>query len=183
MTFKELREGNQYFILHKTDKPFCEVGSVIGVTNLRPKPQNMVNGYPAMQPEMIIDISVKVGDDTVKLSSVPADKSIADYKPENGEKLVLSCDQTMINQEISAMLQNSQQILASIETHKSIIDNCELMLNQLNPQFKKEKEQESKIQSLENEIAEMKKMFGGGFEELKSLLLEKQSTNNKKATT
>lgn len=81
------------------------------------------------------------------------------------------------------MLQNSQQILASIETHKSIIDNCELMLNQLNPQFKKEKEQESKIQSLENEISEMKKIFGGGFEELKSLLLDKQSTNNKKATT
>ena len=182
MTFKELREGNQYFILHKTDKPFCEIGSVIGVSNLRPK-QNMVNGYQAMQPEMIIDISVKVGDDTVKLSSVPADKSIADYRPEHGEKLVLSCDQAMINQEISAMLQNSQQILGSIETHKSIIDNCELMLNQLNPQFKKEKEQESKIQSLENEIAEMKKMFGGGFEELKSLLLDKQSTNNKKATT
>ena len=85
MTFKELREGNQYFILHKTDKPFCEIGSVIGVSNLRPK-QNMVNGYQAMQPEMIIDISVKVGDDTVKLSSVPADKSIADYRPENGEK-------------------------------------------------------------------------------------------------
>ena len=63
MTFKELREGNQYFILHKTDKPFCEIGSVIGVSNLRPK-QNMVNGYQAMQPEMIIDISVKVGDAT-----------------------------------------------------------------------------------------------------------------------
>lgn len=183
MTFKELREGNQYFILHKTDKPFCEIGSVIGVKNLRPKPQSMANGYLPMQPEMIIDISVKVGDDTVTLPSVLADKSITDYRPDNGEKLVLSCDLSMMNQEISAMLQNSQQILASIDTHKSIINSCELMLNQLNPQFKKEKEQESKIQSLENEIAEMKKMFGGGFEELKSLLLDKQSTNNKKATT
>ena len=85
MTFKELREGNQYFILHKTDKPFCEIGSVIGVKNLRPKPQSMANGYLPMQPEMIIDISVKVGDDTVTLPSVLADKSITDYRPDNGE--------------------------------------------------------------------------------------------------
>lgn len=180
--FKDLRQGSPFYILHKTNNPYCEVGSVVGVSNLRPKNPNFTP-YPGQFPqEMIVDITVKVGDDNVKLSSVSAEGLISDYKPDGGDKMVLACDLNSINSEINAMHQHSQQILGSIDVHKSIIEGCEQMLNQLNPQFAKEKAQEEKIRGLERELAEMKEMFGGGISELKQLLLDKQSTNNKKAT-
>lgn len=181
--FKDLRQGSQFYILHKTNSPYCEVGNIVSVVNLRAKNPNFTPYPPQFPQEMVVDITVKIGEDNVKLSSVSAEGTITDYKPEGGDKMVLACDLNSINSEINAMHQHSQQVLSSIESHKSIIEGCEKMLNQLNPQFAKEKAQEEKIKGLERELAEMKEMFGGGISELKQLLLDKQSNNNKKTTT
>lgn len=180
--FKNLRSGQALYILHKDEKMFYEVATVVSVDNLRPKGP-AINPY-VQQQEMIVDIKAKIGSDNVNLPSVPADLTITDYKPSNGDKMVLASDLTVFNTEINSMLQNSQAILNSVDKHKSIIDACNLMLVQLNPQFAKEKEQEKKIESLESKLADMERIFGGGIEELKQLILEKQlvSTTNKKTT-
>lgn len=183
--FKNLRQGNPFYILHKGDKPYCEIGNVISVGNIHPKTP-FPGTYPNMPiQEMVVDIKVKVGDDNVNLSSLPAELMIADYKPENSmEKLVLSCDFNAINSEINAMLQQSKQVISSIDSHKSIIENCEVILRQLNPQFAKEKEQEEEIASLKSELESIKNKLGGidNLTSMVSSLLDQNKTTNKKTT-
>lgn len=183
--FKNLRQGNPFYILHKGDKPYCEVGQVISVSGVRPKTP-YPNTYPMpQQVEMVVDIKVKIGDDNVGLPSVPADLLITDYKPDNSqERMVLACDANSISTEVNSMLANSQQILGSIDTHKGIIESCEGILTQLNPQFARGKEQEEKIAMLENMIVALETKLGG-IDDLKSMIvtLVEQKQTTKKTTT
>lgn len=178
--FKNLRQGNSFYILHKGKDPYCEIGSVANISSPKPRyPNNYM--YQQPQGDMVVDVKVKVGDDNINLPNVSADLPIMDYPTTTGETLVISCNLDAINSEINSMLQQSKQIVESVEYHQSIIQGCDKMMKQLNPQFAKEQEQEEKIKSLENELTEIRKMFGGGMEEIKQLLRDKQqvSTNKK----
>lgn len=181
--FKNLRQGQVIYILHKDDKMYYEVATIVSVENLRPKAPAM---NPYMQQEMLVDIKAKVGNDNINIPSVPADLIVTDYKPSNGEKMVLACDLNAFNTEINSMLQNSQSILASIDKHKSIIDSCEIMLAQLNPQFAKDKERDQEMSEMKQKMSTLQETN----ERLMSMMqdfLEKQtqqsSTNKNKTTT
>lgn len=153
--FKNLRQGQTLYILHKEDKMYYEVATITSVDNLRPKqPVPAMNPY--MQQEMVVDIKAKIGGDNVNLPMVPADLAITDYKPMNGDKMVLACELNAFNTEINSMMQSSQMVINSIDKHKSIVDACELMLSQLNPQFAKDKERDQELSSMKEEVKELK---------------------------
>lgn len=152
--FKNQRQGNPFYILHKGEKPFCEVGQVISVSPVRAKTANF-GMYP--QPtDMVVDIKAKVGEDNVSFSAVASDLLITDYPTQNGEKLVLSCDLNSINNEVNSMMQQSKQILESIEYNKSVIEGCNSILLLLNPQFAKEQERDQELTSVKEEVKELK---------------------------
>lgn len=178
--FKNLRQGQVIYILHKDDKMYYEVATIVSIDNLRPKVPMM--NAPYMQQEMLVDIKAKVGNDNINIPSVPADLVVTDYKPSNGDKMVLACDLNAFNTEINSMLQNSQAILASIDKHKSIIDSCEIMLAQLNPQFAKDKERDQEMSEMRERMSSLQDTNAQLMSMMKELL-DKQSTNNKKATT
>ena len=50
------------------------------------------------------------------------------------------------------MLHNSKQIIDSVPYHEKVVASCDVMLRELNPSFKKEKEQEEKIGLLEQKM-------------------------------
>ena len=54
------------------------------------------------------------------------------------------------------MMQQSRQALDSIDYHKSVIEGCEKMLVILNPEFAREKERESEIANMRNEMSDLK---------------------------
>ena len=94
--FKNLRQGQSLYILHKDDNTlhketelYHEVATIVSVENLRAK-SPMPGMIPYMPQEMLVDIKAKSGNDNLFLPEVPADLVITDYKPSNGEKLVLS---------------------------------------------------------------------------------------------
>lgn len=177
--FKNLRQGQSIYILHKEDKMFYEVAIISSVENLRPKVPGMT---PYVPQEMVVDIKAKIGSDNINILSVPADLLVTDYKPNNGEKLVLACDLNSFNTEINSMLQNSQAVLASVDKHKSIVDACELMLTQLNPQFAKEKERDEEMTGMKQEISSLRETN----EKLMAMMqnfLDKQSVSTTKKTT
>ena len=158
---------------------YYEVATIVSVDNLRPKTPGI---NPYMQQEMVVDIRAKVGNDNLNIPLVPADLVVTDYKPNNGEKLVLACDLTAFNTEITSMLQNSQAILGSVDKHRAIIDACELMLSQLNPQFAKDKERDQEMSEMKQRMASMQETN----ERLMSMMqtfLEKQSVSTTKKTT
>ena len=95
--FKNQRQGNPLYILHKGNTPFCEVGSIVSVSPPRPENPNF-NMY-GPQAKIVVDIKAKVGEDNVSFSNVLSDVTITDYPTTNGEKLVVSCDLGALNTE------------------------------------------------------------------------------------
>lgn len=177
--FKNLRQGQSIYILHKEDKMYYEVATVVSVDNQRPKVPGM---NPYAPQEMVVDIKAKIGNDNLNIPSVPADLLVTDYKPNNGEKLVLSCDLNSFNTEINSMLQNSNAVLASVDRHKAVVESCELMLIQLNPQFAKDKERDEEMSGMKQELSSLRETN----EKLMSMMqtfLEKQSVSTTKKTT
>lgn len=179
--FKNQRQGNPFYILHKGINPFCEIGSVVSVSAPRPKNPNF-NMYPQQPPEMVVDLKIKVGEDNVSFAEVLSDVSITDYPTSNGEKLVLSCDLGSLNTEINSMRQQSKQALDSVDYHKSVIDGCEKMLVVLNPDFAREKERESEMASMKSEMSELKEANARLVSMMEQLLGANGSNNKNKKT-
>nr|UVX49871.1 MAG: hypothetical protein [Bacteriophage sp.] len=92
---------------------------------------------------------------------------------------IVSDKKEAILSEVENMIQTSRQIVESRDYHQSVIESCDNILKQLNPQFAKEKQQEEKIGSLESEVKSLK----GDLNDIKSLLQELNSSNRNSKTT
>jgi len=61
--------------------------------------------------------------------------------------------------EIEAMKNNAEQVLASVDKQKQILDKANTLLSELNPIYKEKKETDLRFSKIENSISEMKDMF------------------------
>ena len=136
--FKNQRQGNPLYILHKGNTPFCEVGSIVSVSPPRPENPNF-NMY-GPQAKIVVDIKAKVGEDNVSFSNVLSDVTITDYPTTNGEKLVVSCDLGALNTEINAMMQQSRQALK--EANARLVAMMEQLVGSVNGNNNKNKKTE-----------------------------------------
>lgn len=160
--FGTLRAGSLLYILNKGENPSLTVGQVLSTTPPRAKVENQFLQNP-LQMEQVIDITVKVGDDTKTFSNVNTALSIVDTGANN---YVISDDKTAITNEVEAFGTLSQNALNSVPYHKKVVSACKQMMMDLNPNLQKEADRDSKISNLEKELAEIK----GGFSELSALL-------------
>jgi polyhydroxyalkanoate synthesis regulator phasin len=107
---------------------------------------------------MVVDAKVKVGEDVMEFKQLLASANIA-----NSGNLVVSDSREAMSAEVEGLLRSSQQIMDSIPYHEKVIASCDTMLRDLNPQFAKEKEQEEKIDALEERMGnideKLSKMF------------------------
>lgn len=122
--FQSIRQGQQFFILHKGENPRCDVGTVVSVSNPVPKYQNGYTAYPLPQNEMVVDVKVKVGDDTLDFQKLPANLSIADFS-QIGGNVVVSESKDAINAEIEAMKISSVRVVESVQYHQKVIKSCD----------------------------------------------------------
>jgi hypothetical protein len=81
-----------------------------------------------------------------------------------------------MNTEVEGMLRNSKQVIESIPYHERVVASCDEMLRELNPSFKKEKEQEEKIGLLEQKMNGMEGTLTD-IREMLSLALNKSKKN------
>ena len=77
-----LRAGSHLYVLNKGENPSLTLGQVLSVTPPRPKVNSQFMPNP-MQVEQVIDITVKVGDDTKTFSGVNTALSIVDTGANN----------------------------------------------------------------------------------------------------
>jgi ribosome-associated translation inhibitor RaiA len=150
--FSGLRTNSLFYILEKGEKPVLKVGQVSSVSNPSPK----YGQYPTtpmfgQQMETVVDVSVKVGDETMEFKQLPSNLSIANL----GQNVVVSENKDAMNAEVEAMLSNSRGILESVSYHESVIASCDSILRELNPQLAKEKAQEEKIVGLEDQMGKL----------------------------
>lgn len=117
------------------------------------------NGFTPQPMETVVDVKVKLNDEEVDFKQLPANGQIA-----NDKNLVVSDNKEAMSAEVDTMLRQSKAILESVDYHKKVVDSCEGMLLQLNPQIAKEREQTEKISKLEGKVSGMEgkldKMMG-----------------------
>lgn len=105
-----------------------KVGQVVSVSNPQPKYGQYVPGQAYGQNvETVVDVSVKVGEETIDFKQLPANLSIANF--------------------------GANGVVVSENLHENVISSCDAILRELNPQFAKEKEQEEKIGVLEQKVS------------------------------
>lgn len=172
--FSGLRTNSLFYILEKGEKPVLKVGQVSSVSNPSPK----YGQYPTtpmfgQQMETVVDVSVKVGDETMEFKQLPSNLSIANL----GQNVVVSENKDAMNAEVEAMLRNSRGILESVSYHESVIASCDSILRELNPQLAKEKAQEEKIVGLEDQMGKLSVALSSIQEMLAQAL--NSSANNK----
>lgn len=166
--FSNLRTNSQLYILHRDVTPYIEIGQVVSVS--QPRPRYQTNNYIAPQ-EQVVDIVVSVNGNNITLQSLPANLDVADQGTINGS-LFISTQRDAMNTEINSMRQKSLDIINSVEHHKKVIQDCEILLQRLNPEFAEQKQQKQEIDMLKTQMSEMMV----GMKELMAQLKSKEST-------
>ena len=149
--FSNLRSGSQVYILHKDATPYTEVGQVVSVS--QPIPRYQANNFMAPQ-ELVVDVVVSVNGKNITLQKLPASLDVADQGTANGS-LFISTSRESMNTEIASLRQKSQDIINSIDYHKKVVQDCEILLQRLNPEFAEQKQQKQEIDNLKTQMAEM----------------------------
>lgn len=134
--FSALRQGSVIYILEKGESPVLKIGNVVGIT--QPSNNFLMS---------TIDISVKVGDESMDFKNVPASQSTTTYN-----NAIIAETKELMSNEVDNMMQNSISIVNSVPYHNNIITSCEKILKDLNPRFAREKERDEDISNLKDKI-------------------------------
>ena len=145
--FQANRQGNLFYILEKGEELRLKIGQVVSVSNPQPKYGSQFSVPSFGQSEMTVDVRVKVDDETMDFKQLNANASIA-----NSGNVVVSDSKDAMSAEVEGLLRTSKAILESVPYHEKMLVACDNVLRDLNPSFKKEKEQEEKIGALEEKM-------------------------------
>ncbi len=149
--FSNLRTNSQLYILHRDATPYIEIGQVVSVS--QPRPRFQTGNYITPQ-EQVVDIVVSISGNNITLQSLPANLDVADQGTINGS-LFISTSRDAMNTEVNSMRQKSLDIINSVEAHKKTVQDCELLLQRLNPEFAEQKQQKQEIDMLKTQVSEM----------------------------
>lgn len=147
--FQSVRPNSQVFIFHKTNNPSLEIGYVTNQPLPKPKyaiPQNF--GQPQ---EMVVDLVVKVGNNTINLNGIPAQLDIADSYS-SGENIVVSTSREAMNAEVLSNKQKSLDVIESIPLHKELVPKYDAILGQLNPEYAEKQTQKEEMNELKSQV-------------------------------
>lgn len=143
--FSALNQGSRVYILNKTDGVKFKIGEIVGITT----PIFATDGTNMM----VVNIKVKVDDNTIDYNNVPANNTTVSY---NNGNLIIAETKQSIQSEVEATLQHANYVIQHIDDYKKQIIECEEVLKELNPQFAKDKARDERIAGIENEVAGMK---------------------------
>ena len=163
--FSGIRQNSLFYILEKGEELKLSIGQVVSVSNPQPKYNQFPTTQPFAQPEMFVDVKVKVGEEIQEFKQLGANLSIA-----NSGNVVVSDSKEAMSAEVESLLRMSRQVLESIPYHEKVLVSCDSILRELNPSFAKEKEQEEKIGALEERMVGIEDTLGEMMNMLSSAL-------------
>ena len=158
MLFKDLKIGYQVYILHKGDDIKVGVGKVTAVSPPR-FPQTQGN-FQTMQ--MVIDVTIEENGES-RTYTTPDSLSVT-YA---GSELVIATEREGILKEVETIKAHNEDELAKVITRRAVVEQCERVLTEWNPQFKEKRETEERFSKLETSMADLKGMLSGLIKELK----------------
>ena len=144
--FSNLSKGSVLYGLETKGGIKFFTAPIESVSFPRPKGINTTFGQ---LPEMVVDIVAMVNGERREYKQVPSNSAIADFGPET---LVLA------DSYINSMLQNSRNIVNSVDKHKALISQYEKVLEVLNPNQANDnavKELRGQVESMKSQMQEM----------------------------
>lgn len=153
--FSSLHQGSALYILDKSTEPKVITGYVQRISTPHPmyKTYNPAVSFGTNM-QTVVDIVVKINDEEKEFVGVPSIGTIHSY----GDYVLSETKENMI-QEVDAMMQNSKNILDSVEQHKKNIEVCEGILKQLNPVYAKEQQRDEAIDNISGRIDRMESVL------------------------
>lgn len=144
-----LRPGTPVYLLYKNE-PRLATAKVVSISNQYPQfnfqqPLNSGNGP-------VIDLCLEIDGKTESFPRIPLNSSIVEFPD---KAVIISETRDGIINEINVIRGASQSALEQIEAHKRVIEACDKLMVDLNPQLKHEQEQAGKIARLEEQLAGM----------------------------
>lgn len=148
--FQGLRQGNALYILSKRE-PRLTIAQVESVSNPQPKfSQNYTNT------DMVVDISVTTAEGRQEYRQLPALATIANFGLDG---MVISDSKDAMVNEIESMHKTSKTTLESTDYHRKVVEECDKMLQELNPAIAKEKEREQEMASLKEQMSRIEQLL------------------------
>lgn len=129
------------------------MGSVVNVST--PMPKYTVPPVFGQPQEMVVDMVIKVNGQDLNYQKVPANADIADFGI-NG--VVISDSRDAMNAEVVNLKNKSVEIIGSVDFHKKVIEDCNKILENLNPEFAERQAQQNDINSLKAQMQELMDM-------------------------
>ena len=108
-----------------------------------------------MYNDLVLDITVDVEGKITNFQKLPANTEIADF----GNNIVIATSKEAMNSELISMKQRSLDIIGSVELHQSVVQGCDEILQQINPEIAEKQRQEQENKQLREEINSLKEMF------------------------
>lgn len=163
--FSNLSQNSILYILDLQSNPKILTGLIERVSLPRPK-------YNTFNPnlEMVVDITASINGEKREFKGVP-NGTIANF---GTDAFILAESKEYLNSYIDSMLQNSRNVLSSMEKHKKLVAQYEEALQELNPSIKADAEKDKAIQALQDEMSSLK----GSIKQL----LERLDGNTKERT-
>lgn len=155
--FQNLRQGTPLYVLYKSPIRL-EIGEVVSVSAPQPEFGATFTAGMQYQPQqMIVDIAVKAGEDTVNLKKIPADQNIIDFN-----NMVISESQDAIFREVKLIHKKSMDAISeeSIAQNKQTMADCEKIMSELSPSYKQDTEQRKEMDAFREELSSVNTRMG-----------------------
>ena len=151
--FQSLRPSSPIYILHKGETPTFEVGYITNVSAPRSK-YGIPNAFSINPQELIVDITVKVNDNIINYTGLPANLDIADSFI-GGEPIVISDSKDAMNSEILNLKKKSEEVVNSIDFHKKLLLEYDKILCQVNPEIAEKQSQKDELSALKSQVSNL----------------------------
>lgn len=152
--FSNLAQGSILYGLETKDKVKVFTAPITSVS--LPRPLFTQNTFGQM-PTSVVDITATVNGEKREFKQVPGNTTIANF---GQDAFILADSKESLNSYIESMLQNSKNIVASVDKHKALISQYESAYKELNPNISISNDNgavkilEDKVDKLENLIRE-----------------------------
>ena len=168
--FQSVRPNSQIFIFHKGKTTRLDVGYVTNQPVAKPKYSiPPVYGQPQ---EMVVDLTVKVGESTVNFNGIPANLEIADTFSD-GDTIVISTSREAMSAEVMSLRQKSIDSINSYDFNKERVVKCDEILGELNPEYAEKRVQKVEMEELKTKVNTLTDKV----DKLVEVMLTKQRSN------
>lgn len=146
--FSNLAQGSILYGIETKDELKVFTAPITSVS--LPRPLLTQNTFGQIPPT-VVDITATVNGEKREFKQVPGNTTIANF---GQDAFILADSKESLNSYIESMLQNSRNIVNSIDKHKTLITQYEKVYKELNPNISINNNRD--VEDLKNEVSELK---------------------------